>query len=258
MVLDPSKVWKINQLFRIVNELRSGSAQVSARLSAEGFELREVTTRSAPILTLEQMLGPNLKQLGRADDMLLAAELNFNKPSAPQAPADGTLGAPQLLWDRLTGWFKGVSPVEALRRALLDWLEKDKSFDFSDRDDTFKQVSGSIGPAVDFTITGHTHLERAIEAQHGHYYFNSGTWIRLLCFTPEILTESVFDQVYKVLTDGSMEAIDRAEFGGKPFVLDQSSAVSICEQNGSVVGSLTHVEGDGTGAPRAIQSFVRS
>jgi hypothetical protein len=90
------------------------------------------------------------------------------------------------------------------------------------------------------------------------FYFNSGTWIRLLRFTPAILaSEESFAGAFQVLTDGRMSAIDSAVFDGQPFVLDQNSAVSICEQDGRAVGSLVHVEGDGTSAPRIIQSFSR-
>jgi UDP-2,3-diacylglucosamine pyrophosphatase LpxH len=257
IVLDPSQAKKINQLFGIVGERQRGDAQVHARLSAEGFQAPDLA--ATPTLPLELMLGPNLKQgIGEGvDDMLLAAELNFDKPKTLEE-TDGTLGTPQLVWDRLTGWLTGVSKAEALRRALLDWLEKDKTFDHSDRDDTFKQVRGSVGPAIDFIVTGHTHLERAIDIGQGRYYFNCGTWIRLLRLTPAMLADTKsFDEVYEVLGDGRMKAIDDAVFGGKPFVMDQTSAVSICQQDGQVVGSLTHIEGDGTGAPRAIQSFTR-
>jgi UDP-2,3-diacylglucosamine pyrophosphatase LpxH len=258
LVLDPSQARKINQLFGIAGERLRGDAQVDARLSAEGFQAPDPAT--TPPLPLEQMLGPNLKQaigLG-VDDMLLAAEYNFDKPKAPEAQAEGMLGTPQLVWDRLTGRLTGVSKAEALRRALLDWLEKDKTFDHGDRDDTFRQVSGSVGPAIDFIVTGHTHLERAIDMGQGRYYFNSGTWIRLLQLTPAMLADTgSFEAVFEVLRDGRMTAIDNALFGGRPFVMDQSSAVSICRQEGQVVASLIHVEGDGTGEPRVIQSFTR-
>ena len=119
-------------------------------------------------------------------------------------------------------------------------------------------MTKSVGPAIDFIVTGHTHLERAIDMGHGRYYFNCGTWIRLLQLTPAMLADTTsFDEIYKVLVDGRMKAIDEAVFAGKPFVMDQTSAVSICRQGGQVVGALTHVEGDGTGVPRVIQSFAR-
>ena len=263
LVLDPMQASKINQLFGIVGERHRGNAQVDARLSADGFQAPDPAVRYAP--ALEQMLGPHMTQgieqgiAEPADDMLLQAERNFDKPKALAVRANSTLGTSQLAWDRLTGWLTGVSKPEALRRALLDWLEKDKSFDPDDRDETFKQVSESVGPAIDFIVTGHTHLERAIDMGQRRYYFNCGTWIRLLRFTPAMLaTEKTFADVYQVLANGRMKAIDEAPFfDGHPFVMDQTSAVSICEKDGQVAGELTHVEGDGTGLPRVIRSFTR-
>jgi hypothetical protein len=54
-----------------------------------------------------------------------------------------------------------------------------------------------------------------------------------------------------------MSAIDAAKFGGDYFVMDQSSAVCIKSDGGKVVGRLTHVVGDGTGAPNEIKAFTR-
>ena len=139
---------------------------------------------------------------------------------------------------------------------MLDWLATDKTFDIEDKDDTFKQVTAAVGPSIDFIVTGHTHLERAIDMEDGRYYFNCGTWIRLLQFTQEMLKDTAsFKAVYEVLTNGTMGAIDNAKFGGKAFVMDQTSAVSIKEEGGKVVGRLTHVVGDGSGEPVEIKKF---
>jgi hypothetical protein len=105
----------------------------------------------------------------------------------------------------------------------------------------------SIGPDIHFVVTGHTHLERAIADEPNRFYFNTGTWIRLLRFTEDILKdEASFKQAYQVLNDGSMDAIDRAAGKRKGFVLDHTSAVSICREKGGTVGKLLHVTGDGT------------
>lgn len=257
LVLDPSQANKISEAFDIVAERQHGTAQVDARLSADGLPPQPAAARS---LALEEMLGPNLIQgVGQgADDMLLAAERNFNKRRVA-GQTDGTLGAPQLIFDRLTGWLTGVSKTEALRRALQDWLKDDKTFVTDDHDDTFKEVTKSVGPAIDFIVTGHTHLERAIDMGHGRYYFNCGTWIRLLQLTPAMLADTKLfnEKIYAVLVDGRMKAIDEAVFLGKPFVMNQTSAVSICRKDDQVVGALTHVEGDGTSAPKVIKSFAR-
>lgn len=263
LVLDPSQVSKIGKLLSIVGEKVQGQKQVDQRLSTEGFQ--QPNQDVAIPFTAERLLGPNLKAgiLGAtvtgsrsADEMLLAAEENFSRTDAKIATADSTLGTPQLILDSLTGWMRGVGKDEALRRALKDWLADDKTFDISDQDDTYKQVTAAVGSPIDFIITGHTHLERAIDMGGGRYYFNSGTWIRLLQFTEAMLKDTAsFKPVYDVLINGKMETIDQARFGNQPFVMDQTSAVSIREEGGKAVGRLTHVVGDGSGTPIEIKKF---
>lgn len=258
LVLDPTQAQKITQLFGIVGERKSGSAEVDQRLSTEGFQAPAPAGVQA--LGMEQILGPSLRQAVAhdTDDMLLAAERNFAVPGTGMPGGDQQLGTGQLIWERLTGWITGVGKEEALRRALVDWLEGDPTFKIDDPDDTYKQVSASVGSAVDFIVTGHTHLERAID-MGGRYYFNTGTWIRLLRLTEGMLrnTES-FKEIYSVLVDGRMETIDKATPGGEPFVLDQTSSVSIKAEGGGVVGCLNHVVGDGSGAPQEIARFVKA
>ncbi len=214
-------------------------------------------------MTVNQLLGPHLSEgiRGQAqqdsqsvDEMLALAEANLGRPNAQIVEPEAPLGAGQYLIDRLTG----VPKDEALRRALKDWLADDKTFDHTDRDDTFKDVTAAVGPSIDFIVTGHTHLERAIDMGGGRFYFNCGTWIRLLRFTDAMLKDqNSFKPVYDVLIDGRMELIDEAKFGGERFVMNQTSAVSIKVENGAVVGRLSHIIDDGTGAPQVIQQFVR-
>ncbi|WP_020564908.1 metallophosphoesterase [Methylosarcina fibrata] len=255
LVLDPSQIKKIGRLISIVGEKVEGRQQVDQRLSAEGFQTP--APDAAVPLSVDGLLGPNLLSgrasgEGCADAMLLEAEERIGHKDALSTLADGTLGTPQLIWD----WMTGVGKDEALRRALLDWLAKDKTFVVDDQDDTFRQVTAAVGPAVDFIVTGHTHLERAIEIADGRYYFNSGTWIRLMQFTPDMLKDTKsFKEVYEVLVNGRMERLDEARIKGEPFVMDQTSAVSIVEEGGKAVGRLTHVVGDGSGKPLEIKKF---
>jgi len=265
VVLDPAQAAKINSLLSILGERQRGAGQVDQRLSAEGFQPHEES--GAPAVTVDQLLGPNVSAgmygsgsagAQDANDLLLAAEMGFRRRGAPAVPQNETLGTGGLIWDRLTGWITGVGKDEALRRALKDWLASDKTFDIGDQDDTYKQVTASVGASTDFIVTGHTHLERAIDMGGSRYYFNSGTWIRLLRFSDAMLKDTAsFKPVYEVLTDGRMATIDAAQFGGESFVMDQTSAISIALENGKVVGRLTHVEGDGTGTPRVIKQFAR-
>jgi UDP-2,3-diacylglucosamine pyrophosphatase LpxH len=266
LVLDPSQAAKFDRLLPIVGERARGNREMASRLSTEGF--RAAGRPMAPAASVDQLLGPNLRQAigarasgGERDagEMLRDGKRDFARPGVPTQPLPaGTLGTGQLVWDRFIGWLTGVSQDEALRRALKDWLEGDNTFDRGARDDTFKQVTESVGPNVDFIVTGHTHLERAIDMSAGRYYFNCGTWIRLLRLTDAMLKDTAsFKPVYEVLLSGRMEAIDGAKFGDESLVLDQSGAVSVKREGSTVVGRLTHVEGDGTGAPRVIQEFAR-
>jgi len=257
LVLDPSQVGKITRLPAIVGELARGAREYDGRLGAEGFvSPSSATSRGASVA---QLLGAHLAEglTAGADDMLLAAEQNYQTPRPARSPEDATLGAPRLIWDRITGWITGVGKDEALRRALLDWLADDKTFDVDVRDDTFKRVTASIGDGIDFVVTGHTHLERAIDMGGGRYYFNCGTWIRLLRFTNAMLEDTAaFRPVYDVLADGKMSTIDAASFGGAPFVLDRTSAVCIKTDPRGVVGSLVHVDGTGR-TVTSVTDFVR-
>jgi hypothetical protein len=93
----------------------------------------------------------------------------------------------------------------------------------------------------------------------GRYYFNTGTWIRLLRFTPAVLKDSAsFQPVYNVLEDGRLSAIDAANFSGESFVMDRSSAVCIKADSAGVTGTLGCITGTDTVAWNAVQAFRRA
>lgn len=275
LVMDPSQVSKITRLPGIVAELIRGGREFEGRLGADGSRgPRPGPAQEAP---LDQLLGAkvggSLKLGGQAgprgedrsaeamlaEAMLKEAELNYQTPPARGAASDETLGVPRLIFDRLSGWINGVGKDEALRRALLDWLADDTTFETDNRDETFVNVTKSVGSGVDVIVTGHTHLERALDMGAGRFYFNCGTWIRLLGFSEAMLeTREAFNLVYGALEEGSMGAIDGAEFGGKPFVMDRTSAVRITAEPAGIVGALGHVEGVDPIVWHEKQRFVRA
>jgi hypothetical protein len=266
LALDPAQLGKISKLPPILGAKITGDAQVDQRLSADSLHISTATNGAPP--TLESLLGPNvldsMKHMGAApgrsgDDMLLALERSQKSPAPSQVVSDAPLGVGQLVWDRLTGWLTGVSRDEALRRALQDWLKDDKTFKTDEKDSTYKEVTAKLGSSIDFVITGHTHLARAIDMGAGRYYFNCGTWIRLMQFTDAMLASTAsFKPIYDVLENGRMPTIDAATFNNKPLILDKTTSVSISLENGKTVGRLNQVTGDGDKTPIEITQFARS
>ena len=251
---------KVKQRYKWIDLLKpETSAAVGTLLALEPSMLGEIKN-------LLPILGEK-KQASSEVDRRLSIEENLGDRNKLIVSHQGHLGTGQLVWDRLTSWFTDVSKDESLRRALLDWLENDKTFDIQDQDETYKGIIEKVGASIDFIVTGHTHLERAIDMGGGRFYFNTGTWIRLLRFTTAMLKDDKsFKPVYELLVNnqGRIEAIDDAKFDdgtGKmvSFVMDQTSAVWIKKQkDGTVSGHLLHVEGDGTGQPKEIKKFERN
>jgi len=65
-----------------------------------------------------------------------------------------------------------------------------------------------------------------------------------------------FKKIYDLLMKGSMEEIDRAQID-QPFLLNQTSAVSIRTEGGEVVGELMHIEAGDPITRKVISEFRR-
>lgn len=266
LALDPSQLKNITNLPSIVGKKIRGDFEADKRLSGEGFQKLEPEPNEP--VSFNQLLGSNIMEGLRGisssssqseDELLLIAEKSFKNQAPDPSPPKELLGTGQLIWDKLTGWITGVGEDEALRRALLDWLEDgethdpakqddtfDKTYSLSNQDDTFKDVMKTVGSEIDFIVTGHTHLARTIPLDGGRHYFNCGTWIRLLGFKKAMLkNQESFKEIYEILKDGGMDKID-----GSPLDLDITSAVCITKDtNGKVVGQLAFVKDGLNGKP---------
>ena len=147
---------------------------------------------------------------------------------------------------------KEEDKAENLRTALRKNLEQDQTFETTHQDQTFQEIDKLAGPKVHFLITGHTHLERAIaRSTPGCFYFNSGTWIRLIQLTDEILEDPhEFARAYKAFESGSMEILDQITDLGRqknqPLVIIKPTVVSIVAKDGETFGELHHVQSDGS------------
>ena len=174
-----------------------------------------------------------------ANELLRRTEDRIKNDEAPLDLIGGDqqqeyLGLGGALWD----FVRGRERSEVLRSAL-DQLEKDRSFDPKKPDETFALLDAQVGPDIDFLLSGHTHLERALPRTNGPgFYFNSGTWVRLMKLGQDVLKDPVkFGDVFKVLNAGTMQALDDAP----GLVFRRNTMVSIWMDGSTVRGELRHV-----------------
>lgn len=176
-------------------------------------------------------LGPAARKAGEDElaTMLYAANEAIHAGQDPTASAgEGMLGA----FDRVKTFFAGSSGQDLLRSALRKWLANDTSYDPGAPDDTFTRLDEACGE-VDFIVAGHTHLHRAIPRKRAiGYYFNSGTWIRLIQLSDHVLDDAEqFARVWAAFGAGTMAALDDLRDLGpnadEPLVKDVSTVVGI-------------------------------
>ena len=138
-------------------------------------------------------------------------------------------------------WARGGDTSEVLRQALID-LREDRSFDPSVEDDTFKLLDDQIGDVADFVVAGHTHLERALpRKKRSGWYFNSGTWARLIKLEADVLDKSdEFRKVFQAFGAGTMAALDSFP----SLIRRKLTVVSFWSDEAGTHGELRHVTTD--------------
>ncbi len=163
-----------------------------------------------------------------------AQELLEGRRPVSNRPIEGeTLG----LGEGIGGWLRDkieLGRAELLRRCLRGLLKDDGSFDPTRPDSTFKGVEKAVGP-IDFTIAGHTHLERAIVRSNHKYYLNCGTWAPLMRIAPaQLASTEAFKPLYQALTQSALAA-------SSPYVYEKPTLARILQEAPNVVsGQLFH------------------
>lgn len=146
----------------------------------------------------------------RTRELLRLADAQARDGIAPLALVAGVEGSQLDTFGALVKWYRKEPTSEVLREAL-EKLDRDRSFDIADRDDTAVQLDAEVSPAIDIVVAGHTHLERAMRRTNGPgCYFNSGTWARLIRITPDVRGNAdSFAQVFTALKGGTMARLDQ-------------------------------------------------
>lgn len=195
----------------------------------------------AELLDLRNELQMNRRAIASSDESFLKqVEADLDQDISPTDLAisersTATLGGwTTYLWN----WMRGKDQDEAIREAMTDWLHNDHTFAVDEPDDQFQRLCATTSPKVDFLIAGHTHLARALRRPTGGYYFNSGTWSRLIELTPELLQdEGRFSEILAAMRAHSMRALEQVP----GLVFTRLTVVCLREVSGRAVGSLEEV-----------------
>jgi len=246
---------RIKKLFGVVTDLARDKQRgpdnflgidvmLSGEEPSEDEAFHKMMTTSYPSLA-----GSSSPQETEMDSLLREMDSHVAHGTSPTTLA-GDSGQPEFLgiWGAVWDKIRGRSPEDNMREALQGWLDGDKSFNPTEQDKTCKNVRELVGPEVDVVVAGHTHLQKAIQGSNGTAaYFNSGSWIRLMQLTPDLLQKEAFTKVWAVLEKGDMESLDNATVQGQPLIRHIRSVVSIQkETDGNVLGTLATVEGSGS------------
>ena len=136
--------------------------------------------------------------------------------------------------DHVRGFGKKIEPRELLRRALVK-LHNDQMFNADVPDTLSDDMRAMIGSKVDVLVTGHTHQRKALE-RSGDYYFNSGTWVRLIELTKERLEKGKFATVYDGLDAPTLTKLDKAtDHNGNSIVRSRPCFIRISAHSSGLV-----------------------
>ncbi len=216
----------------------------------------------------DRMLGSNLKaalektSVSLTEDEILtsAAERQDDYEFELESGDEETLSARAVTYSLLSR-IGILEKKQAMRAALLDWLKDDRTYELEDKSDPyFLGMEHRASKSNNFVITGHTHLARAMDYGPNRYYFNSGTWIRMIRLTTQSLADDeAFTTLWETLQSPDMSVLDDAEIPAEngstvPLVLDRTTAVHIADEGKKVAGRLLEVP-DAVDNPNVLREF---
>ncbi len=262
LALDRETFSKVNlrSVLPIVGKSFQGNRVVSKLLSSDASSLGEDDVSS---VFLNDVVGKHLREGLRrnkdlhTDEELLRDAENYMldrdqvDTDIDDGDDDETLGA---AWGIVQGMIGRIEKSEALRLALLDWMEEQDDFDIDSEDATYKDMLERIGNGIDFTITGHTHMPKKIRMSAHQWYFNTGTWIRTLRFTRACLDdkEHFEKDVWPKLKNGPLDELDKIKIRAdgssnkkQNLLYDRTNTVRITASNTETKGELLRVIDNG-------------
>ncbi len=262
LTLDPGRVKEIGKLLRVVGYLsRDRIRRNMGFLSAE----EEMSEGGEKMPAEEEMLGDFLsahfssasKYVDREESLLDSALDALQSDEEETDISDEEFLGPL---DYIRSFFgSSNNRIERLREAFRDKLDEELGHE----DTQYKDLAEEVSSEIHYLIAGHTHLERAITRAPGRYYYNSGTWIRLIELDEHTLDDpAAFKRVYEAFKAGDIAALDAINDlgpnGDKSLVLLRPTVVSVVHDGKRVMGELRHAAADGSLKPILNSRFPRS
>ncbi|MBL8350339.1 MAG: metallophosphoesterase [Burkholderiaceae bacterium] len=254
--LNPGLLKRMQDLGAIAAHKATDMARMSAGfLGAEGEEQPGAAAAAAALPAWRGAVGGASAQV-----LMDQAEQAFSAGVAPislvRASQAEQLGLWEAAWDLLRG-----QPRHEVLREALEFLDKDRSFDPTAPDDTFRQFDARVAPEIDLLLTGHTHLMRSLPRQRGGgHYYNSGTWARLMKVAPELRRDKErFRQLFELLGRARMADLDASP----GLVMRLNSVVAVwVDAQGATQAELRQVQAAGqagfSAVPVAGSRFTRA
>lgn len=246
LVLDPGQVVRVADALPSVLRLGWDRLRKATGFLSEA-EAQALASGSGgtPSVMLRAMLGGALgaEALPRRDvhgleALLVLTEERWRRGLTPaellaQPDRADMLGYPEAL----ASLVQRKGRAEVLRQAL-EGLKTDPSFDWTAADAACQALDGRIGRDIDFLVTGHTHLERALPLRgENRFYFNSGAWARLMRLDEKVLGDpAVFGRAYQAMEKGSLQDLD--ELHDPKVVIRRPSVVALWADDKGTHGEL--------------------
>ncbi|WP_248557285.1 metallophosphoesterase [Paraburkholderia terrae] len=234
--LDRAKKLAAVALTRLWAGVRKPDGMLGANPVEDGAAPSMIDAPHAPIAAASRSRQAALQ----ARELLLMADDRARHGFTATDLVAGAEGLQLDAFGALVKWSRKESTSEVLREALEN-LDRDRSFDIGERDDTAVQLDAQVSPDIDVVIAGHTHLERAMRRRNGPgCYFNSGTWARLIRIKAEVRADpQQFAQVFAALKRGTMADLDKAQ----DLVIKSCTVVVVWrDAEDSVKAELRHVK----------------
>ncbi len=224
IALDPGHLKRLGGILKIVRYVARDAARMRAGWLGGDEEVPAEEPSDAEVvgqvLAEQGMTGPApaaaASSTGSVADLLASAQASVDAGSDPKEEAAaaasdemlGVLDPVKRAFGISTGSDEG-DRREILRRFLEKKVTDSREFDVAEEDGVYTALDQKVSKSIDFLLTGHTHKARAIPRGDGAWYFNSGTWIRLIKLETEFVTDAEqFERVYEALGAGTIEALD--------------------------------------------------